>query len=271
VIEFQDFGGKGKTLHFAHANAYPIKTYSNFLNILSYDFQVIGMNQRPVWPNEDPENFINWNILADDLIEFLEQQNLTDVYALGHSMGGIATLMASIKRPDLFKKIILIDPVILPELYYPTIEQSNFEQLKKMNPLITIALNRRNKWSTIEEARTYFEGKTFYKKFNAEAKNDFLQHGLQKEDGGLRLSYPREWEARIYGTVTNPWNALREITTETMIIKAEFSDVIRSENDWKNIQDAAQNATCIEMKNVGHLIPQEKPKELVSKIKSFLQ
>lgn len=270
MIEFEDFGGQGKALHFAHANAYPIKTYNTFLNILTSDFHVIGMNQRPVWPNENPEDFVNWDILADDLIDFLDQQNLSNIYALGHSMGGIATLMASIKRPDLFSKIILIDPVILPEVYYQAIEQASFEKLQKMNPLITIAMNRRDRWATIDEARTYFESKTFYKRFNKEAKKDFLQHGIKKDDNGFRLSYPREWEARVYGTASNPWNALRKIKANTLIIKAEFSDVIRSENDWKNIQHAAKNASFVELENAGHLMPQEKPKELISKIIEYL-
>lgn len=270
MIEFEDFGGQGKTLHFAHANAYSINTYSYFLNLLSSDYQTIGMHQRPMWSDIDPNSFTDWQELAEDLIGFLEQQKLTKIYALGHSMGGIATLLASIKRPDLFEKIILIDPVILPEMVYQAMGMTSIEDRQKMNPMVNIAMNRRNRWASIEEARTYFESKTFYKRFCQEAKNDFLHHGIKKDKEGFTLSYSREWEARIYSTVTNPWEALREINTDTMIIKAEFSDVIRSEKEWRAIEDAAPSAKCIELPNVGHLMPHEKPKALIEVIKEFL-
>jgi sigma-B regulation protein RsbQ len=45
---------------------------------------------------------------SDNLIELIEKNNWEPIYCVGHSVGGMIALLASIKRPDLFKKIVTI-------------------------------------------------------------------------------------------------------------------------------------------------------------------
>ena len=55
MIPFQNFGGQGEVLHFAHANAYPPGCYQQLLKPFQKHFQVIAMHQRPLWPESEPE------------------------------------------------------------------------------------------------------------------------------------------------------------------------------------------------------------------------
>lgn len=45
---------------------------------------------------------------ADDFIEILESCELTGVDAIGHSVGGMITLLAASKRPDLFRRVMTL-------------------------------------------------------------------------------------------------------------------------------------------------------------------
>ena len=264
------FGGQGKQLHFAHANAYPVNTYTHFLQLFTEQFEVFGMHQRPCWPDSDYSSFSDWAQLGDDLIEIFDDNNMSAVIGLGHSMGGIATLYAANKRPDLFESIILIDPVIMDHEIIKMMKQLPYEQQIANNPMVQIAQNRRNMWENKTEALTYFESKSFFRKFTSEAKQSFIDHGLKEMDNKLSLSYSREWEARIYSSVPDVWDELEKLDCPTLIIKAEKSDVIRTEKHWNMIKEVTSIATCVELKDSGHLIPQEKPTELKEVIMEFL-
>jgi len=269
VIEFEDFGGEGTVVHFAHANAYPIRTYQPFLSQFVQHFHMIGMHQRPMWEGEDAESFSDWGVLADDLILFLESQSITKVIGMGHSMGGIATLLASVKRPDLFRKIVLIDPVILPQQVYDMQKDKPLDQLKQFNPMYQQASRRRDHWSNADEAKAYFESKAFFQRFAPSSQEAYLAHGIRETESGYTLSYSREWEAMIYATATNPWSALSMIKHPCMIIRGEHSDVMRSDTEWQAVKDVATSAVCRQIDGTGHLIPQEIPEILSLSIIDF--
>lgn len=268
----EDFGGEGEVLHLAHANAYPIKSYNYFLNLFADSYKVMGLNQRPMWAVESAEDFEDWSVLATDLIEQLEAAALGPVYGLGHSMGAIATLIAAHHRPDLFKKIVLIEPVVLPEQVYGNMAKMTIEERKAVNPMMNIAAKRRDSWADKEEAKDYFESKTFFQKFSDQAKVDYLNHGLVTTgDGMLKLAYRREWEARIYGTTINPWPFLENTKVPCLLIRAEFSDVVRSEREWHAIKERARNVSCVQFDGGGHMLPMEDPEGLHVLIGEFLK
>lgn len=268
----EDFGGEGPVLHFAHANAYPIKSYTYFLNLLTDAFAIVGMNQRPMWAGESPDGFEDWGVLADDMIDELDQLGKGPVFGVGHSMGALATLIASHRRPDLFKKIVLVEPVILAEQVYGFMAKMSVEERTSMNPMMSRAARRRNTWETKDEAKKYFESKTFFQKFSSEARQDYLDYGVvANEAGGFELAYRREWESRIYGTAINPWPFLDGIKVPCLIVRAEHSDVVRSEEEWLAVQERAIGVTCKQFDGAGHMLPMEEPEGLQQLILDFLQ
>ncbi|XP_059638088.1 strigolactone esterase D14 [Cornus florida] len=80
----------------------------------------------------DPVKYSSFDSFADDLISLLEEMNLTSSVLVGHSMSGIIGCIASIKRPELFKSLILIgaSPRYLnSEDYEGGFEKSDIEQI----------------------------------------------------------------------------------------------------------------------------------------------
>lgn len=98
-----------QALHFTHANGIPSATYRKFLDCFQQDYEVkaipfIGMN--PQYPITR-----DWPYLVDEVIADIEQQfPQQQVIGLGHSFGGLVTLMAAYRRPELFSKLIIMDP-----------------------------------------------------------------------------------------------------------------------------------------------------------------
>jgi pimeloyl-ACP methyl ester carboxylesterase len=56
----------------------------------------------------NPVNYSSYDAFADDLIALLDEMNLQSLIFVGHSMSGMIGCIASVKRPELFKKLILI-------------------------------------------------------------------------------------------------------------------------------------------------------------------
>ncbi len=266
-----DIGGSGESMQFIHANAYTPECYHTLLDPLKEHYQVQLYRQRPLWPDESPEQLKNWNLFADDLINMMDQHGDSKVIGIGHSLGGIATWLASIKRPDLFSQVILIDPVVLPYWISVMSSLAPIALMSKMNPIIKIAMNRRTEWKDRHEARQHLGSKKVFQRFHPAVFDDFLKYGLkEKADGSLTLSYSREWEAQVYSTGPNMWKIMKQNAVPIHIIKAQYSDVITAKT-WEKLEARVPMASFYEMPNVGHLIPFEKPLLLAEHIREVLR
>ena len=98
---------------FLHGNGFPPQAYQTFLNTLKASGDVFAMSQKPFSKTKiDPNSIFGWDIFKNDALDFLNQLNLKNPIAIGHSMGAIILLVIEIQNPGTFKKIFLLDPVI---------------------------------------------------------------------------------------------------------------------------------------------------------------
>lgn len=261
-IPFLDFGGAGNYIHFAHANAYPPGCYQQLINPFLDNYRVLGMHQRPMWPNSNPTNFRHWHQLADDLITFLEQQNIKQVIGAGHSMGGVVSAIAAIKRPDLFSKLILIDPVILDRKYALLTTLLPFFLRKKIVPIAKISAKRKDLWDNQQIVFESFRKKRVFKQFSDNALWDFVKAGTKPNgEGQVTLSYPKAWETQIYLTAPFILNKLIKLKIPIIAVKGEHSNVV-TPDIWTSWQNAQPSNHFLEVPNSGHLVPMEYPQEV---------
>lgn len=268
TIPFVDFGGTGPLIHFAHANAYPPRSYRLFMEALQPHYRVIGLEQRPLWPDGDPITLTSWQLFADDLIRFFDQQGLENVIGVGHSLGAVATLLAARKRPSLFRALVLIEPVFLPP---HILEMASANPAATAHlPLVVGARRRRQQWASRQEAFDRWRRKPVFQRWSDEALWDYVNHGI-KEDGDLViLTFPREWEAQIYATPPiTVWEDITHITHATLAIRAAETDTILPE-PWQLWQDRQPDATFIQIPAAGHMVTMEHPQTLAGIIHQWL-
>lgn len=263
TIPYTHFGGVGNILHFAHANAYPPDCYLQLLKPLQAHFQVVGMHQRPLWEGSNPKKLKNWSQLADDLILFFEQQGIQKAIGMGHSLGGVVSILAAIKRPDLFSKLILIDPVVFSSKGNWFFNILPISLKKKFMPIAKIAAKRRDLWENKEDVYTSFRKKRVFRRFSDSVLLDFVNASTTEtgDNKQVRLTFPKAWETQIYTTAPNVFPDLKKLTIPILAIKGEKSNVITSAI-WKEWKDAQPHNQFLELPDSGHLVPMEHPQKL---------
>ncbi len=269
-IPFDDFGGQGPLVHFASANAYPPAVYHRMLTLVAKAHRVLAVHHRPLWPGSRPEEIDDWQVIADDLIRFFDQQGLANAIGVGHSLGAVATMMAALKRPELFRALVLIEPVFLPRAILAMLVSGQALDEPYETPLVKIARERRKWWPTREEAFTHYRSKQVFRRLSDEALWDYVRHGfVSEEGGGITLFYRSEWEARIYALPpTDVWDWVPQVTHPVLAVRGRETNTL-SEQAWSLWKQLQPRAEFKEFQASGHLLPLERPDDVASKITDF--
>jgi pimeloyl-ACP methyl ester carboxylesterase len=188
---------------------------------------------------------------------------------MGHSLGAVATMYAAMQRPERFRAIVLIEPVFLP----PQILQmaAAFPDKAAEQPFVLRALNRRNRWDSRQAAFDRFREKAIFARWSDEALWDYVNNGIHEENGDFVLTYPREWESRVYARPPLAvWDRIPQITVPTLAIRATETDTLFPD-PWQLWQELQPAATFIEMEDVGHMLPMERPLRVAETIQHWLK
>lgn len=264
-------------LHIALANGFVAETYLPLLRPFMNDYRAICLPPRAFWNEGAPpaiQPMDDWRILADDLIAGLEQFNLKDVLAIGHSFGGMATLLAALKRPDLFQGIILLDPTILTPEIYQAIRQQRAAGEQDKHFLAQMASRRRNSFTSRQDAFERFRSKDLFAQWSDEVIQLYADYGtVENEDGTRRLAWSPEWEAYYYSIgYTEAWEmlpSLNALDLPMLFIGGGASDTYlpASAEKVRQIVPKISHATIA---GHGHLFPQSAPQETAAVIQAWL-
>lgn len=270
LIPFEDFGGEGELLHFAHPNAYAPQTFHRFLEPFTEKYHVVGMQQRPLWPDADPTEMTDWMLFADDLIQFFDQEGLRNIIGVGHSMGGVATMLAAVKRPELFSKLVLLDPVFMPQIVLDMVANMSAEDMKQ-HPLVQSALYRRTQWPSRQDAFDRFRTKKVFARFSDDLLWDYVNYSIgENEDGTVSLLFPSAWEAQIYSHFPQQvWQELPKVTHPMLGIRGAETDTLMPDA-WARWQALQPNGTYVEIADVGHMLTLERPVQAAEIVLQYL-
>lgn len=254
-------------LHFAHGNGFPSPCYNQLLQHLQLRFDccyIDRVGHSPAFPVTE-----NWHHLVDEVIVSIQSQSTKPVIAVGHSLGGVLTLLAAIHEPSLFKAIILLDSPLIGRM------KSRFVRLSKMFGVIdrvTPAFKTRERkqhWESREQVLSYLKSKPLFKTFSESCLNDYIDFGLEKNEGNYSLRFDRQIEYQIYCTIPH---ILREyegrLRVPTGLIYGSRSAVV-SLLDIRYMKKY-YGITCIKT-NGSHMFPMENPKAAAREIINLLE
>jgi pimeloyl-ACP methyl ester carboxylesterase len=115
---------------------------------------------------------------------------LGPVYAFGHSLGGAAVLLAAARRPGVFSRIFVYEPVVFPP---DSVERDG-------PPPIALAAERRRPWfASRADALANFSGKQPLDVLSPGSLEAYVDTGFAvDEDGSLTLRCPPAIEAALF-------------------------------------------------------------------------
>ncbi len=263
-----------KQFYFSHANGFNGLAYQSLLKNISKEFRITTYDMRghgDTTLKADPTKLNSWHCFRDDLIFLIENSNAPAVLS-GHSLGGTASWLVALSRPDLVEKLVLVDPVILPLRYIFGYHLFNFFNVAHfLNPLAKNALIRRNNWKTTEEAYDYFEGKKLFSKVSKEALSDYVNHGLKiDKNNDLTLKCDPKWESACFQLNTKEvWNGVDHLKIPIKIILTKNSAVCNKFSQ-KRIKKLAPQTEIVFIENTTHMLPLEASEEVSDEINKFL-
>ena len=283
-----DYGGVGQPLHFLHANGYPPDCYKPLLELLTTEYRVFGMLLRPLWGGTKPEDINDWTPFSDDLLRFLASTTPHNeraaplsarpvpepVIGVGHSIGAIVTLRATLRDPHKFRALILLDPVLFPpkRLYawnfVRTIGLGN-----RLHPMIAGALKRRHTFDNLETVYRGYRNRPVFRYMSDENLHIYIEGITRQTQDGYELVFSPEWESRIYFTGLRDfdlWRGLPELEVPTLFIRGAETDTFL-EGAARLVKQKQPKVRVEALEKSTHLLPLERPKEVFEIMQSFLK
>lgn len=250
------------TLVFAHATGFNASAYKSLLGQLSPGVRVVAYNQRGHGTTQlaaDPSTLRSWEVYAEDLIAFVKQACGHPVHFAGHSMGAIAGVMAAAAEPDLFRSLTLFDPVLMRPGFYALLRSPFGGLLRRRITLASIAERRRAEWADQETVTQSYRGRGIFARLSDRVLEDYLEDGLTKTEGGVRLSCSPAWEAATFRAQGHPvWRSLRSFSSLPLCVVRAERDSTFIVNPAK-LRSAVPHATFELMRGCGHFAPLEQP------------
>jgi pimeloyl-ACP methyl ester carboxylesterase len=264
-IQYLSYGGDGPALLLLHATGFLPWLWHPVSRRLCGSYRVIAPYFCDHRHAEPEEGGLSWEVLAHDLAALCRALNIDSPFMAGHSMGAtVMTLAAAIT--DLKPRgMVLIEPIYLPRQIYAmsmTVDQ---------HPLASRSIKRRNQWAHHEEARQYLRSKPLFARWDDEALDLYLRHGMVSGDGGgLTLACHPRREASLFmgGGHRDPWPLLPDVDCPVLLVEGQDSE----NRHFIDLKDAAfrfPRGAYRLVEEAGHLIPMEKPGEVAALINEF--
>ena len=188
---------------FSHGNSFPASTY----RVLREDLEARGfqvhaiekLGHRPEYPVTS-----NWPHLVKELAEFANQvmgQTGEKPYLVGHSLGGMLSLMCASQHPEVAAGVVLLDSPVVGGW-----KASALQLAKKTNWIGNvspgrISKSRRQHWPNVEAVVAHFQHKRAFAHWHPEVLHDYALNGTHDDKGERVLSFDRDIETLIYNTL----------------------------------------------------------------------
>ncbi len=250
-LNYKEFG-QGEPIIILHGLFGTLDNWQTIAKQLATDNTVYIIDQRNHGKSPHADEF-DYPTLADDLKTFMESKWIYKATIIGHSMGGKTAMQFALNYPDMVNKLVIVD--IAPVNYVGGHETI----FKAMLGLDLETLNSRNE---INE------------QLKLDIKEDgvrlFLMKNLTRNKSGKF-----EWKMNLpvlhknYAKILSAIESDEVFDSETLFIRGENSQYIKDEMVL-DIQDYFPMMQLETIKNAGHWIHAENPKDFLIKLRLFL-
>ena len=257
---------------FAHGNSFPGGTYGAMLTSLrTRGFTVKALDKFGHAPEYPVTN--NWPHLVQQLADFAAQQVQASgerVFLVGHSLGGILSVMAAAQHPDLARGVLMLDSPLISGWRATTVGVAKRTQVVSAVSPGRVSRQRRMSWASTDEALEHFLKKEVFTRWDTQVLHDYVTHGLHDKDGRRVLGFDRAVETAIYNTL--PHNLDRLLRRHPLRCPAAFIGGLDSVEMRQVGMALTRRITGgrVMMLDGSHLFPMEQPLATAAAIEAAL-
>jgi pimeloyl-ACP methyl ester carboxylesterase len=226
-----------------------------------------------MWPEARPADLRSWEPIVDDLFQFTAERGGGRMIGVGHSLGAVVTLAAALRSPDLFRAVVLIDPVLVSRRLMLGMKITRqLGLLRKVHPLIPGTLRRRRLFASADEMFDRYRRAEVFKRIDDRGLRAYVDSMARpRPDGQVELAISPEWEAQIYEVGSlDLWSDLKDLKPPVLLIRGAETDTFMSGAAAK-VKRSLPEAVIHDVPGTGHLVPLEKPAEVGRLIDDFLR
>jgi pimeloyl-ACP methyl ester carboxylesterase len=244
--------GKGQPLLILHGYFGMSDNWKSLGVQFSENFEVHLIDQRNHGRSFHTDEF-DYELLVEDLYNYIQHLNLEKVVLLGHSMGGKVVMQFAVTYPELVHKLIVVD--ISPRFYKPHHEY------------ILAGLNAVN-----------FELHTTRRKVEEVLKLDIKEQGILqfllknvywKSKGKLAFRFNLQSLTENNSEVGDALPSFTHFEGKTLFLSGENSNYITS-SDIPLISAHFENFQIVTVKNAGHWLHAENPTQFFNEVIRFI-
>jgi pimeloyl-ACP methyl ester carboxylesterase len=265
-----DWGGDGPLALLHHATGFCAALWAPVAERLRPHFRVVAMDARGHGGSSKPEagDAYDWEHFGRDaeaVAAQLAEAHGPVALGIGHSMGGAALLLAAVARPELFERLVLVDPIVASATLVLR-DRSHAEQASGM---VEAARRRRAVWESRDEARAKWSSKEMFAGWDPRVFALYLDHALaDRPDGRVELECPAEVEAAIFQRAPelDAMSRAGSLEVPTLVLWARRGNFPRAHFE---ALAARMRDGCVRDADAGHLVPMEAPALVAAEALAF--
>ena len=245
--------GEGEPLLILHGFFGMGDNWKTLANKFSEKYQVHIIDQRNHGRSFHSDAF-TYELMVEDLLNYINHNKLEKVNILGHSMGGKTAMLFAVEYPEMVNKLIVAD--IAPK-YYPTHHQFILEAL---NAVDFTKIKSRSEIDEIfkeyipEMGIRMFLSKNVYRKTKDEFAYRFNLDSLTENVEEIGVALP----------------SMTQFKGAALFLKGENSNYIL-QNDEALIQAHFPNSKIITIAKAGHWLHAENPVDFHNNVVEFIE
>ncbi len=251
----------------AHAIGLCAQIWNHAARDLAKDYYVMAIDLRAHGDSEDPGNGYTFPQLGADMASVIQALELERPYAVGHSAGGMALLIADSLASGTVGKAVLVDTRVGES---PMMLLTPEERVQRMER----TAQKRSIWESREAMYQAYRERRAFKTWTDQIFGDYIQGGTRLlEDGRAELKCTTEAEGAFYRD---------RVTLETsqvlLGLSGEYLLLVGNYEGAQTEQDAAVQHLMREsggfrlkaLERGTHFVPMEYPDLVLSEIRAFL-
>ncbi len=246
--------GKGTPLLILHGFFGMGDNWKSHANKLADDgFEVHLIDQRNHGRSFHTDAF-SYDLLVEDLHNYIQHHNLDKVKLLGHSMGGKTVMLYAVKHPEFVDKLLVAD--IAPKEYPP----HHQDIIKALN---SVDFSKHKTRKQVDEKLSELIPQVGVRQF-------LLKNTFWKEKEELAFRFNLSSLTANYDEVVKGLPSFTVFEGDTLFLSGAKSGYITKE-DKHLISAHFPNSKIVSISNAGHWLHAENPTDFYNEVVSFLQ